>query len=228
MTPSAEQDRPVRVLLVDDEHLVRQGLRLVLGTDPTIDVIGEASDGAEAIEAVRAHRPDVVMMDVRMPGMSGAQATESILAQSAVRVLAITGLRAEEHLLQMLRVGASGYLLKDESPARILDAVHRTAAGETIVSALGTAQLIRLAVAGDGDTERKAALARIETLTERERTVALSVASGATNQEIGAGLHISAGTVKTHLEQVFAKLGVRGRLQVGILVERAGLGPVDI
>ncbi|WP_298039220.1 response regulator [uncultured Microbacterium sp.] len=229
MDSSLEQNQPpVRVLIVDDEQLVRFALRAILTSDPSIEVIGEASDGAAAIEQVRMHRPDVVLMDVSMPGVAGPQATEAIIAQSSAKVLAMTGLRAEEHMLQMLRVGASGYLLKDEPPQRIIEAVRRTAAGEPVLSAVNAAQLVRLVVADEGGTERGAALARIEGLTERERDVALGVAAGATNQEIGARLHIAPGTVKTHLEQVFVKLGVRGRLQVGMLVERAGLGPVDI
>jgi len=225
---SAEEAAPVRVLIVDDESLIRSGFRFVLGVNTSIEVVGEASDGATAVELVRAHRPDVVLMDVRMPGISGPEATVTIVTQSDSRVLAMTSIDSEDQLVRMLAAGASGYMLKDESPERIIDAVLRTAVGETVVSGRSTAQLIRRAVAADGETERTAAEKRIAALTGRERDVAIGVARGETNQEIGASLHISAGTVKTHLEQVFDKLGVRSRVQVGIILERAGLGPADI
>lgn len=219
---------PVRVLVVDDEPLIRSGFRFVLGVDPSIDVIGEAADGAAAIELTRLHRPDVVLMDVRMPGVGGPEATAAIVAQSDAYVLAMTSFDSEGQLLRMLTAGASGYLLKDEAPDRIVDGVRRTAAGETVISGRSTAQLVRSAVANEGGEGRRAAAERVAALTGRERDVAQAVAGGATNQQIGAALHISAGTVKTHLEQVFAKLGVRNRVQVGVIFERAGLGPAEV
>jgi len=225
---SAHDAPRVRVLVVDDEPLIRSGFRFVLGGHAAIDVIGEAADGAAAISFVREHRPDVVLMDVRMPGIGGPEATAAVVAQSQSRVLAMTSIDSEDQLLRMLSAGASGYLLKDESPDRIIDAVLRTAAGDTVVSGRSTAQLVRRAVASEGDRLRHAAAARIAALTTRERDVAMGVARGQTNQEIGVCLHISAGTVKTHLEQVFLKLGVRSRVQVGMILERAGLGPADI
>ncbi|MGB3731000.1 response regulator [Microbacterium sp.] len=221
-------DAPLRVLIVDDDQLVRSGLRFVLRADAGIDVVGEAADGAAAVEAVRAHHPDVVLMDVRMPGISGIEATATIVAQSDSRVLAMTSFDSEDQLMHMLKAGASGYLLKDDPPGLIVDAVRRTALGETVVSGRSMAQLVRSAVEKEGGSGRQAALERIGALTERERAVARGVASGATNQEIGGELHISAGTVKTHLEQVFAKLGARNRVQVGVILERAGLGPAEV
>lgn len=215
----------VRVLVVDDDQLVRGGIRLVLRADPGIRVVGEAADGAAAVEAVRAHHPDVVLMDVRMPGISGIEATETIVAQTSSRVLAMTSFDSEDQLLRMMTAGASGYLLKDDPPGRIVDAVRRTAAGETVVSGRSAAQLVRRAVEREGGAGRQSAAERIAGLTDREQQVARGVASGATNQQIGLELHISAGTVKTHLEQVFAKLGARNRVQVGVILERAGLGP---
>lgn len=214
--------------MVDDEPLIRSGFRFVLGVDPSIDLIGEAADGASAVAFVRERHPDVVLMDVRMPGMSGPEATAAIVSQSDARVLAMTSIDAEDQLLRMLSAGASGYLLKDESPERIVDAVLRTAAGDTVVSGRSTAQLIRRAVATEGDEMRRIAAERITVLTARERDVARGVARGETNHEIGVTLHVSAGTVKSHLEQVFVKLGVHSRVQVGIILERAGLGPADI
>lgn len=225
---TAEAHPGVRVLIVDDEPLIRNGFRFVLARDASIEVVGEASDGAEAIELVRAHRPDVALMDVRMAGMGGAEATVAIVAQSDTRVLAMTSLEAEDQLVRMLLAGASGYLLKDETPDRIVDAVHRTAAGDTVVSGRSAAQLVHRAVANEGGFGRSAAQERVSTLTARERDIAGGVTRGDTNHEIGLALHISPGTVKTHLEQVFAKLGVRNRVQVGVILERAGLGPADL
>lgn len=213
----------VRVLIVDDELLIRNGFRFVLSADPTIDVIGEAADGAAAIELVLRHRPDVVLMDVRMPGVGGVAATREIVAQSAARVLAITSIDAEDQLMQMLAVGASGYLLKDEPPTRIIEAVHRTAQGDAILSSRSAEQLIGRVVANAGGPVRDTAAGLIAMLTARERDVAAGVARGQTNHEIGRTLHISAGTVKTHLEQVFAKLGARNRVQVGVIFAQAGL-----
>ncbi|WP_193597705.1 response regulator [Microbacterium sp. YJN-G] len=218
----------VRVLLVDDEPLIRSGLRAVLAFAPAVEVLGEVADGAAAVEFVRSHRPDVVLMDVRMPGMAGPEATAAIVAQSDARVLAMTSIDSEDQLMGMLSAGASGYLLKDESPDRIVEAVLRTAAGDTVISGRSTAQLVRRVVEAEGGAGRRAAEQRVSGLSGRERDVAQGVARGETNQEIGVALHISAGTVKTHLEQVFAKLGVRSRVQVGVILERAGLGPAEL
>ena len=217
----------VRVLIVDDDQLIRNGVRYVLAADRTVEIVGEASDGAAAIALVRAHRPDVVLMDVRMPGMGGVEATAAIIAQSDARVLAMTSVDSEEQLVQMLAAGASGYLLKDDPPERIVDAVRRTADGDAVLSSRSTQQLMRRAVESEHGSGRQEAIDLVGALTARERDVARGVASGATNQEIGELLHISAGTVKTHLEQVFVKLGVRRRVQIGILLERAGLGSVQ-
>jgi len=213
----------VRVLIVDDEPLIRSGFRFTLAADPSIEVIGEASDGAAAIELVRQHRPDVVLMDVRMPGIGGIDATTAIVAQTDAAVLAITSIDADQQLIRMLAAGASGYMLKDEPPGRIIDAVHRTARGDAILSSRSAARLIHHAVAGDAGLHRQNAADLIGTLTQREREVAAGVARGETNQEIGSALHISAGTVKSHLEQVFIKLRARNRVQVGVTFAQAGL-----
>lgn len=211
------------MIIVDDEPLIRSGFRFVLSADAGIEVVGEAADGAEGVELVRRHHPHVVLMDVRMPGLSGIDATAQIVAQTSARVLAITSIDSGDQLVQMLVAGASGYLLKDEPPLRILDAVRRTAQGEAIVSSRSAAQLIQRAVAHDANDTRDAARVAIAVLTPRERDVAAGVARGETNAEIGAALFISAGTVKTHLEQVFAKLGARNRVQVGVICARADL-----
>lgn len=219
---------PVRVLLVDDEPLILSGFRHVLRNDEHIDVVADARDGSEAIEKVRMHQPDVVLMDIRMPGMSGIEATSIITQQSSARVLAVTSLNTDAHLLDMLIAGATGYLLKTESPAFIIDAVHRTAAGEAVFSGPSAAKLARQAVANEGGARRREAVELTDRLTPREREVAQAVARGYTNHQIGAALHISPGTVKTHLEQVFNKFGVDNRVRVGIILERAGLGPADL
>ncbi|MFT4260759.1 response regulator [Microbacterium sp.] len=191
-------------------------------------MVGEAADGAAAVALVRLRRPDVALMDVAMPGVDGIDATAAIVAESSTRVLAMTSIDAEGQLVRMMHAGASGYLMKDESPERIIEAVHRTAQGDIAMSAHSMAQLVRRVIEGEGGTGRQQAASRIADLTDRERGVAERVASGATNHEIGAALHISPGTVKTHLEQVYSKLGVRGRVQVGVIFERAGLGPAEI
>lgn len=227
MTSHAATTR-VKVLLVDDEALIRSGFRFVLGVDPAIEVVGEAAEGATAVEMVRLHRPDVVLMDVRMPGVNGEEATARIVAESASRVVAMTSIDAEGQLMRMLVAGASGYLLKDEAPARIVEAVHKAAAGDAVFSAQSTALLVKRAVESEGGAGRSGALERIAGLTDRERDVASLVSSGATNQQIGTSLHISPGTVKTHLEAIFGKLAVRNRVQVGVIFERAGLGPSDV
>lgn len=218
--------RPVRVMIVDDEPLIRSGLRHVLQIDPAIEIVGEAQDGSAAIALAAAHRPDVVLMDVRMPRMSGPEATVALLERlPETRVLAITSFDAEDQLLSMLTSGAIGYLLKDEEPGRIIEAVHRSAAGETIVSARSTAQLVRRAVAREDQAVRADAAMRFERLSDRERDVVRLVAEGRTNAEIGERLHLAAATVKTHLEQIYDRLGVRNRQLVSVLAERAGHGP---
>lgn len=213
----------VRVLLVDDEQLIRSGFRYVLSTDPGIEIIGEAAEGETAIRAARTLRPDVVLMDVRMPGIGGVAATMEIVAFSEAKVLAVTSIDSEDQLVRMLAAGAGGYLLKDEPPDRIIDAVRRTAQGDAVLSSRSAAQLIRRAVESEGESSRGEALGLISVLTDRERQVGIAVARGDTNQEIGLALYISAGTVKTHLEQISSKLGVRGRVQMGVLFARAGL-----
>ncbi len=229
MPPDEPPARPIRVLIVDDEPLIRSGLRHVLQIDPGIDIVGEAADGTAAIAVAAAHRPDVVLMDVRMPGMAGPEATEALLARlPAAKVLAITSFDAEEQLLRMLISGAIGYLLKDEEPHRIVDAIRRTAAGETVLSPRSTSQLIRRVVAREDRGLRDDAVERFERLTDREREIARRVAEGRTNAEIGERLHLAAATVKTHLEQIHLKLGVRNRQLVAVLAERAGLGPEDL
>ncbi len=228
MATDSEQDaaRPPRVLIVDDDALVRQGLRGILATATGVEVIGEAASGAEAIEFARRHRPDVVMMDVRMPGMPGDEAT--VLLREAVpeaAVVAITSFDNEDYVFRMLEAGALGFLLKDADPADFGRAVHAVMDGEGFVSPRSTAQLISRFAGGRDHAARREAQARFARLSSRERDVAVLVAEGASNQEIAERLFLSVATVKTHLEQARITLGARNRALVCVAVERAGFGP---
>ncbi|OUZ08053.1 DNA-binding response regulator [Aeromicrobium sp. PE09-221] len=219
MSGDEDAQAPIRVLLVDDDPLVRTGLSMVLGGAPDIEVIGEAGDGSEALR--RAEGADVVLMDIRMPVMDGLAATERLLARSEPpRVVVLTTFDADEHVVRALAAGASGFLLKDTPPPRIVDAVRMVAAGEPILSPSVTGQLIRHVASNGLSAPERAA---VEALTDREREVALAVARGASNADIAKELFMSVATVKVHLGHVFAKLGVSNRVQVAIRMHDAGL-----
>ncbi|PWD50780.1 DNA-binding response regulator [Serinibacter arcticus] len=216
----------VAVLLVDDDALVRAGLRLMLGADPALDVVGEVGDGADVLEAVRRLRPDVVLMDVRMPLVDGVAATEALsrLGEEAPAVLVLTTFGADATVVAALRAGASGYLLKDTPPAEIVDAVHRVAAGEPAFSPEVTRALVALATSGSPreDVDPVAlARKRLAALTEREREVADAVAEGLSNAEIATTLFLSTSSVKVHLSSALAKLGLANRVQLAILAHEA-------
>ncbi len=214
---------PVRVAVVDDDALVRAGLRLILGGDPRLEVVGEAGDGAEAAALVARHRPDVVLMDIRMPRTDGLTATRELTARAdGPRVIVLTTFDTDEMVLTALRHGAAGFLLKDTPPARLVEAVHRVAAGQPILSPSVTAQLIA-AVTHEDDTRKRAARARLDRLTEREREVALAVARGLSNAEIAAELYLGVATVKTHIGRLFTKLDASNRVQIALCVHDAGL-----
>jgi DNA-binding NarL/FixJ family response regulator len=218
-TPS----QPVSVLLVDDDALVRSALRLILGGDPAITVVGEASDGQEGVALVESLRPDVVLMDIRMPRLDGLAATERVLAlQPDLVVVVLTTFDTDDMVLSALRLGARGFLLKDTPPADLVAAVRAAAAGQPMLSPSVTGQLIA-AVAATGPRQDAEARARLATLTEREHEVALAVASGQSNAEIAANLFMSIATVKSHVGRLFGKLGVENRVQVAICVHEAGL-----
>lgn len=218
-TPS----QPVSVLLVDDDALVRSALRLILGGDPAITVVGEACDGQEGVALVESLRPDVVLMDIRMPRLDGLAATERALAlQPDLVVVVLTTFDTDDMVLSALRLGARGFLLKDTPPADLVAAVRAAAAGQPMLSPSVTGQLIA-AVAATGPRQDAEARARLATLTEREHEVALAVARGQSNAEIAASLFMSVATVKSHVGRLFGKLGVENRVQVAICVHEAGL-----
>jgi DNA-binding NarL/FixJ family response regulator len=217
---------PVRVLIVDDDALVRSGLRMMLTGGDRVEVVAEATDGSEVLAAVDAHRPDVVLMDLRMPKVDGLQATALLRGQpSPPHVLVLTTFDADELVLQALRAGADGFLLKDTEPAEILRAIELVAAGEGILSPTVARQLIAH-IAGDGNgvgDRRGDARHRLDDLTERELEVARAVGEGKSNADIASDLYMSVSTVKAHVTHLLSKLGVENRVQIALLVHDAGL-----
>ncbi|HET6529170.1 MAG TPA: response regulator transcription factor [Actinoplanes sp.] len=214
---------PIRVLIVDDDALVRAGLTMILAGAADVDVVGEAADGAEVPDAVARHRPHVVLMDIRMPRVDGLAATETLRARpDAPEVLVLTTFDADEHVLRALRAGASGFLLKDTPPVEILHAVRRVARGDAMLSPTVTRRLIAH-VAAPGPTPRAAAAARLDRLSGRERDVALALGQGKSNAEISADLFMSVATVKAHVSRLLTKLELNNRVQVALLVHDAGL-----
>ncbi|PDP88601.1 DNA-binding response regulator [Glycomyces fuscus] len=219
---------PVRVLLVDDDPLVRAGLRIMLCGDGDVEVVGEAGDGAEVPAAVAEHRPDVVLMDVRMPGTDGIAATEALRGDGdGPQVLVLTTFDADATVVRALRAGAAGYLLKHTAPERIVEAVRRAAAGEPVLSP-SVARALMDRVAGSDPVERTEAPSRRERarerlalLTDREREVAEAVTAGLSNAEIAERLYMSMGTVKAHVSSALTKLDLAGRVQLALLTHDA-------
>jgi DNA-binding NarL/FixJ family response regulator len=215
----------IRLLVVDDDPLVRSGLDLILGGAPTIEVVAQAGNGRDGITAVAEHRPDVVLMDIRMPVMDGIEATAALVAQpDPPKVIVLTTFDADENVLRALAAGASGFLLKDTAPEDIVAAVHKVAAGEPMLSPSVTATLIQQVTAQGSPDRSLAANARLDRLTERERDVALAVGRGLTNAEIAGELSLSVPTVKAHIGRLFQKLEVDNRVQIALCVRDAGLG----
>ena len=215
---------PVRVLLVDDDALVRAGLSMILGSAPDLLVVGEAADGADAVAAVRAHRPDVVLMDVRMPRVDGLAATAAVTAlERPPRVVVLTTFGLDEYVFRALEAGASGFLLKDTPPRDLVDAVRVVARGDAMLSPSVTRALVERFAATSGGGRRSAALQRLAPLTDREREVLVAVGQGLSNAEVGKTLFMSEATVKTHVSRLLLKLGCANRVQVAILAHDAGL-----
>jgi len=214
----------IRLLLVDDDPLVRAGLSLMLGGAEDIEIVGEAADGTEVEGAVDRTRPDVVLMDIRMPSVDGLTATERLRGRpDAPQVVVLTTFHADEQVLRALRAGAAGFVLKDTPPAEILAAVRRVAAGDPVLSPTVTRQLMAHAAGTAADRRKARARERIDALNDREREVAVAVGQGLSNAEIAAALYMSVATVKTHVSRVLAKLGLNNRVQIALLAYDAGL-----
>jgi DNA-binding NarL/FixJ family response regulator len=214
----------IRVLLVDDQALVRAGFRMILDAEPEIDVVGEAADGRDAIDQVRSLRPDVVLMDIRMPVLNGVEATRRILAADELaRVLILTTFDLDEYVYEALRAGASGFVLKDDPPEQLIAAVRTVAVGEALLSPTVT----RRVIAQFTRVHRQPPPKAVDTLTSRERDVFRLIARGLSNAEIGHELFISDTTVKTHITRLLQKLDLRDRAQAIVLAYQTGLFDVD-
>jgi DNA-binding NarL/FixJ family response regulator len=215
-------ETPVRVLLVDDDDLMRAGLKAVLSSDPTIDVVGEAGTGRGAVASVRTLRPDLVLMDVRMPDLDGIAATREIVAGSAeAKIVILTTFEDDDYIFGALNAGASGFLLKRTSPEHLLAAVHTVAAGDSLLSPSVTRTVIdRMAHQPTPDLASKG---RLDELTPREREVLVLIARGLSNTEIADQLVIEESTVKTHVKRILMKLRLRDRIQAVIFAYESGL-----
>ncbi|MGW7408450.1 response regulator transcription factor [Streptomyces sp. NPDC054833] len=214
----------IRLLLVDDDPLVRAGLSFMLGGADDIEIVGEAADGSEVEAVVDRTRPDVVLMDIRMPSVDGLTATERLRGRKdAPQVVVLTTFHADEQVLRALRAGAAGFVLKDTPPAEIVEAVRRVAAGDPVLSPTVTRQLMEHAAGTPADTRRSRARERLVGLNDREREVAVAVGRGLANAQIAAALFMSVATVKTHVSRILAKLGLNNRVQIALLAYDAGL-----
>lgn len=213
----------IRVLIVDDDALVRAGLTMLLAGVGDIEIVGEAADGSEVDRAVAERQPDVVLMDIRMPGMDGLAATEILRERDhPPEVIVLTTFDADEHVLRALRAGASGFLLKDTPPAGIVGAIRAVAVGEPILSPAITRRLIGHVTGIDGGERRRHAREQLDRLTEREREVAVAIGHGKSNAEISRDLYMSIATVKAHVSHLLDKLGFNNRVQIALLAHDAG------
>lgn len=224
-TSLPRQAAPVRVLLVDDEDLVRRGFTMIFSVEEDLEVVGEARDGAEAVELVRTLRPDVVLMDVRMPRLDGIEATRRILAEGPATVLMLTTFDDEENVLASLQAGAAGFLLKNTDPDQLVRAVLAAAEGHALLAPEVTRQVIHrgMDAAGRRSPMSDADAAALDSLTPREREVLVLVARGLSNAEIAAELVVGEATVKTHVSACLAKLGLRDRVKLVVFAFESGL-----
>jgi len=223
----------VRIVLADDQALLRKGFRMILEAEDGVEIVGEAADGSDAVRLAELYRPDVVLMDVRMPVLDGIEATRAITssdAAGATRVLILTTFDLDEYAFSALRAGASGFLLKDVPPAELVSAIRTVARGDAVVSPRVTRRLLEeyadtlpdLAADASG-SEGKGEHPAIAQLTEREREVLLAVADGLSNAEIAERLYVSEATVKSHVGRLLAKLGLRDRVQAVVFAFQSGL-----
>jgi DNA-binding NarL/FixJ family response regulator len=212
----------VRVLLVDDDDLMRAGLRAVLSSDDAIEVVAEAADGRSAVSAARAHRPDVVLMDVRMPDLDGIAATREVVALSPeIKVAILTTFEQDDYIFGALNAGASGFLLKRTKPEELIAAIHTLAAGDALLSPSVTRRVIERTA--ERPVADPAAKRRLDALTPREREVLELIAGGLSNGEIAAAFVIEESTVKTHVKRILMKLRLRDRVQAVIFAYESGL-----
>jgi len=213
----------IRVLLIDDDPLVRAGLRMILSSAEDLTVVGEVRDGAQAVQAVREHRPDVVLMDIRMPELDGISATKQLRElRQPPQVIVLTTFHLDDYVIRALRVGASGFLLKDTPPTDIVNAIRVVATGEAMLSPAVTRTLLARVADTAINDRRAAATARLAALSDREREVAVAVAAGGSNADIAAQLYLSEATVKAYVSRLLTKLDAANRVQIAILVHDAG------
>jgi DNA-binding NarL/FixJ family response regulator len=213
----------IRVLLADDQDLVRAGFRALLDAQDDIEVVGEAGDGEEAVQLARRQRPDIVLMDIRMPGTDGLAATRAIAVDdrlTGARIVILTTFELDEYVFEAIRSGASGFVVKHTKPAELLRAVRAVAAGDALLSPSVTRRLIREFAARTREAPQSPAL---DALTEREREVMALVAEGLTNNEIAERLVVSPLTAKTHVSRAMVKLGARDRIQLVVIAYESGL-----
>jgi DNA-binding NarL/FixJ family response regulator len=214
------EDGPTRVLLVDDDQLMRAGLRLIIEQTPDLRVSGEAGDGRQAVEAARRERPDVVVMDVRMPVMDGIEATRQLTgAPHPPKVLILTTFELDEYVFSALQAGASGFLLKRSPPEQLVEGIRTVAAGEALLSPSVTRRLIEAFSTRPSRRDNP----RFADMTDREREVLVAIARGLSNEELAEALFISENTVKTHVKRVLTKLGARDRVQAVVMAYEGGL-----
>jgi DNA-binding NarL/FixJ family response regulator len=216
----------IRVFLVDDQALVRAGFRMILDAEPEMEVVGEASDGREAVDQVRELRPDVVLLDIRMPELDGLEAARRILSgtteDGGPKILMLTTFDLDEYVYEALRAGASGFLLKDTPPEQLVSAIHVIAEGEALLSPSITRRVISEFVKGTGP-KPQAQFPRLQDLTARELEVMKAISRGLSNAEIAKELFVSETTVKTHVARILMKLGLRDRVQAVVLAYEAGV-----